>query len=553
MKTACNREKGYWAGVISAIGLFVILSARYITLPGIHHDELLPAIPAIHLIKGETKAYHIDTWACTIAGRTFPIMVMEYMGSLKSYLLAGVFSLFGTNVVSFRLTGILVSVLGLMFMARFAAENFGWKVALFSVWLVATDPSFIIFTKTDFGPIAIPFLLRMAALFYLMRWWQTPSLMAALIVAGALLGLGIYDKVDFLWFVIALCLVTGGFHLMSITRVQGNPKYLLFALIAGLATSAPFWLYNLTHHWITFRMAAMPGQKISITNLIEQVPIRYRILTFTLNGEVSNGWMFDANPLSYFGISSTLLIPFSAVAMIILLAAAILTRRQWLAVFPILMWIMLVQIFLIPRLIWAHHFLGLYPFPHLSVALMFALVLPTISNRSSYRKLLSTLGSFCILIAVCINLIVVTNYHRLMRETGGTGLWSDAIYQLAEALKTEYGNRPIQVMDWGINNQLFFLSAGELDLREFFWFQPTSHATDQLLRLIADPKNVFVLHAPLVTAFPNARAALYDAARRCSAVKTYERDFYDRSSQLVYTIVEFKPIQNLLSDKEFQN
>jgi|GEM_PF-2715588 len=535
-----GRRVAYYLGIGLAIALFFWLSARHITSPGVHYDEVLPAPAAIHLVKGQVNADYNRVWSVTIAGRTFPVMDMEYMGALKSYLLAPVFFLFGINVTALRLTGILVTLLGLVFTARFAAAAFGTQAALWGTWLVATDPSFILYFKTDFGPLAAAFLLRMAALFYLARWWKSGGRLAPLIAASALLGLGIYDKTNFLWFVVALAVVGAGLWLVSRERPRLTGRHLALALITLLLASAPLWVFNLRNNWVTFKMAALPGESVSLAKLIQLVPRRTVELKSMLNGQANDVWMFGQPLTPHLGIKGTWLLPLSVAAVAILVVVGLATRRWRLLALPALMAVMLGQMYLTPRPVWVWHFIGLYPFPHLAVGLALVVIGQAVGPR--WRAAVMWGGSVVLLMALCFNLLAMANYYQLMRETGGRGTWGETIYPLAETLKTQYADRPIQLMDWGVGNQLFFLSAGQLRLHEPFWaYLGSPQPAEELVRLVADPTNVFIVHTPPETMFPNPRAALDEAVRRAGAVVKAERQFYNRRSKAVYTLFEFSP------------
>jgi 4-amino-4-deoxy-L-arabinose transferase-like glycosyltransferase len=508
---------------------------KHLTLPGVQYDEALHAPAAIVLLKGQVDVY--GEQALTIAGRSFPVMHMVYLGSLKSYLLAPAFYLFGINVQALRLATIFVTVMGLVFTARFAKAVFGPRTALWTTWLIATDPSLILYSRCDWGPIAIAFALRMSSLFYLWRWWNSGGQLAPLIAASALLGLGVYDKTNFLWFVVAIGVVGLVLWQMSEKRPRVTMRNAALALGCGFVASAPLWVLNVSRDWITFRSAFVPGTKLG-----ELLPGRIAALKAMLNGQATDAWMFGQPLPPHYGGSGTLLLPLSAAAMIVLLLAGITSRRLRLLAIPALITVILIEIILTPRPVWVHHWITVYPFPHLAVGLMLAEAWSGLRIRPSWQMGAACIGWLVILTAVSFNLLTMTGYHRLMRDTGGAGQWhwSDAIYSLADGLQSRYANRPIVLMDWGFANQLFLLSAGRLKLREAFWpYVNSSEPREELIRLVADPANVFVAHTPTNAQFPKALVALGEAARKACATPMVERHYFDRRGNPVSTLIEF--------------
>ena len=115
-------------------------------------------------------------------------------------------------------------------------------------------------------------------------------------------------------------------------------------------------------------------------------------------------------------------------------------------------------------------------------------------------------------------------------STGGTQGCSDAIYALSARLQSDYPERPIQLLDWGMGNQLLFLSAGKLHTHEPFWKQMTDSVPHPaFLEVVRDRKNVFVWHSAPQMAFPKMREALETAARQSDLQLKIQHVFNERS------------------------
>jgi 4-amino-4-deoxy-L-arabinose transferase-like glycosyltransferase len=266
---------------------YLFLATRQISFLSIQGDEVAHAQPAITLLKGNPDPTFKPIWTMNIAGRSFPVMHLVYLGSLKPYLLTLSFSLFGITVATLRLTTIFISLIGLFFFARIAKELSSWGTAFWGTLLIATDPSLILYSRHDWGPIAIAFTLRMAALFYLLSWWKSGGKLKPLIIAGALLGLGIYDKMNFLWFITALGAGGALLWALSETRPQVTPKAAALALTTLFAASAPFWVLNLFKNWPSFRLVL-----VSDLRPLDQLANRLSMMEDFFGGQAMNLSMF---------------------------------------------------------------------------------------------------------------------------------------------------------------------------------------------------------------------------------------------------------------------
>jgi hypothetical protein len=435
---------------------------------------------------------------------------------------------------------VLLATLGVALTFGLADRVSGPRAALSAALLTATDPTFVMLSRVDFGPVALAFTLRVGILLSLVHWWKSGGSVVPFVTAAALLGLGVYDKTNFLWFVLALGAVGLPFWAISRKRPRLGGMSLAAALVAGLAASAPLWIYNLRHDWITFRMITLPGESFSFAKLLHDVPLRNAALRDMLTGVAPGLLMFSQAPTSYLGIGSTALLPLSAVALGALLITSLWARRPELALIPALTAAMLVQIYLTPRPVWVHHWIGVYPLPHLAIGCAVGLAFRHAETHLAWRAAARWLAVLAVATTLCLNVMIAEAYHRLMTATGGTGRWSDAIYELAEALKARYAERPIQIMDWGLGNQLSVLSAGQLRLREPFWAYIDRPQSDRRLdQLVADPTNVFLVHAPGANIFNNPRTALNDAAHRSCRRVGNEEHFFERSSRMVLVLMEF--------------
>ena len=285
-------------------------------------------------------------------------------------------------------------------------------------------------------------------------------------------------------------------------------------------------------------MAKMPGEALSLSGLLALVPERFSVLVAMLNGHnLDYAWFGQSLGERPLGQNSWLTV-LSSVALGGLIILAQLKRRSDLLIIPALILLMLVQIFLIPRPVWVHHWIGIYPLPHLAVAVFFH----TLGSVISRERAVKILASMIIVGAVCVNLSLWQGYQQQLLKTGGIGVWTDAIYRLNETLHDDYPSNPICVMDWGISNQLLFLSKGQLHLQEPFWnYLESTTPQEPLLSLVRDPKNIFLLHTDSRESFAKPREALFEAARQGGLQAHIEKTFQERTGKDIFEIVTFRP------------
>jgi 4-amino-4-deoxy-L-arabinose transferase-like glycosyltransferase len=145
---AAVKPRHFWIG--SAVALHLFFSLVYLDLPGLQYDELLFVNAAMGNVDGTFVA-----WQVQILGKKLPIMLMEYIGALKALLYAPIFKLFGMSPATVCLPVILIGLITLLVTYAFVQRIFGRWVAVITLLLLATDPTFIFSNKLDWGPVSL--------------------------------------------------------------------------------------------------------------------------------------------------------------------------------------------------------------------------------------------------------------------------------------------------------------------------------------------------------------------------------------------------------------
>lgn len=528
---AMNRRAIIRLCPIGFILLFLFAAGRQIELPGVHYDELLSAPAAIDLIVGEVNGHYHKFGSFEFRGLTLTLMNLDYIGAVKCCLLALTMGLFGISVEVFRFTGLAIFTTGLIFMWRYAEEEFGLIAATVAMALIATDPGLMMLSRSDYGPIVTPFCLRSVLLYLAARWWRRGDALC-LIGAGFFAGLGLYDKVNFVWFINAMLVIGGVAYVVDRNRPRLRLLPLALTGGAGLLASSPFWIYNIHYGWPFLRIV---DRGRTMADLIADLPERTRVLLALIDGDGPARLFFSLPDRVAAPVGTTILLPLF-IALTVTVVVSGVRQWQWrLLILPALMLLIALQIYATPKTIGMHHWTMIHPLPHLVAGAGFQLLWGRIARQIVVKTALVT----ALTIVLAVNVLIISEYQDRFRQTGGSGLWSAAIYDLASRLQRDYPQRKLLLMDWGLNHTLFFLSAGELRTTEPFWdlVGGLGHE-ERIKKLLREPGAVFVFNAPAGALYPEIYLEFQRVVAAIGPDRVSEEKVFDRRGIWVYSIVE---------------
>lgn len=478
-----NSHTGSWVGLIAAC-LFVLLSAAFIPYAGFQDDEALFASPLYEPIGKELqiRAFH----------HNIPLMMMSYLGTLKTALYWRWLPLAGSSVWAVRLPMAFAGAVTIFFFYRLillSETRSAGAAAGLGAFLLATDPVFLLTNTFDWGPVALEHVLLVTGCFLVSRFglssFEREQTHIGNLAAGFFLfGLALWDKALFLW---ALSGISAGALAVYWPEFRRcfTRRNLAVAAAAFLLGALPFVIFNLRNR------GATAGENIHWS--AERLPYKWLQLKDAANGSSLFGFMADddakaAKPAkSVRGrVASWIGQWFGEVeesefyyAFAVLLAAVPLWWRSRPARFSLIFlcvaWGMMA--FTKDAGGAAHHDVLLWPFPMLFVAAALS-ALP-------WRWLTVLIGS-CLVI---MNLLVVNQYLVDFERNGAAGNFTDALFPLSKALPD---GPPVYVLDWGIGNSVQLSHRGRLNLR--YGAEPLDQA--QLNYMLSDPGAIFVDHVP---------------------------------------------------------
>jgi 4-amino-4-deoxy-L-arabinose transferase-like glycosyltransferase len=544
--------------ILAAIGIYLTASLVYLRLPGLQYDEVLFANAAMGNLDGS-----FVQWEIRIGGKSVPLMLMPYIGALKAYLYAPIFLFFGTNPASVRLPVVVVGLVTLWFTFKLCRAMLGEAIATLSLLLLATDPAFIFANRLDWGPVSLMMALKMASLYLIWRWLEVGRAYV-LGIACFLLGLGLLDKVIFLWFLGAL-LIALPVCFRAELRSRLNRRAVVMGLICFALGCWPLIAYN-----IAFPLATFRGQKVVTRSWEDDLAYRHSVFRLVLEGNAVFSVVNSQRSWSeletskhqasdnlgrvltrlhrLFALEKTFnwyafVIALSAIALLWFLKRLEMPQR----VQFFLLLVALISLFMCAtaEASGPHHVIMVHPFTHILVAVALCNLARILVNNAGERvsrlgRLLPAAGTIVLVIP---QITMNAGYLRSFSVWGGMGNWSDAIYKLAgHALANR--DKSFMLMDWGFSNQLLVLSGGRVKQEEAFVpvidLPSVEEKRTVLLASLNRPASLFVFHSPRFETFP-----LLDLFRDVVAQNSLDlrltKAFSQRDGEPIYLMYEVHP------------
>jgi 4-amino-4-deoxy-L-arabinose transferase-like glycosyltransferase len=426
--------------------VLLALQLLFLSGPGIEEDEALFVGPFVD------KAPSLYEWH--LGHSRIPVMTMDYIGALKSWLYWPVFRFWNPNVWSMRLPVCLLSVATVLLFADVVRRAAGSRVALAAAVFLATDAVFVLINVFDMTVCLL--LLGAVAFLNLLQRFEASGKHRFLVAAFLVAGLALWYKAVFIFplaaMLLALAAVYSGQVWRSFTR-----RNIALAAIGIAVGAAPLIAFNWERR----------GATVQASDALPTVPAVEKLvmLEHTLDGRAFEHYMFRSTfaekiPLvgasigelvikwyreSHFGPGSALL-----PALVLALVALPFLRRS--AVFPALLfsWVAMAAAYgamFVFRDAGAgpHHTVLLYPAPHFIVAASAAAV----TERYLRGKQSAAFVAFCVVL-VASNLWLLGHYAHAARSNGFSAYWSDGVERLADVLRGQ--SLPVAVLDWGIHN-----------------------------------------------------------------------------------------------------
>lgn len=533
-----------------ALLLFFTLSLYQLHLPGLHYDEAQEVLPAMRLLLGQPTEPFRGA-AIRVAGRAFPLMIYDYLGTLNTYLVIPFFALLGINVISLRLMALTLGALTIALAYGVAQEMFDEKAAALSAFLLSVHPSFIFWSRQGVYLTSAISALSMGSLLAFLHWYRQKKA-RYLYLGSLLLGLGLFAKFSFLWFLAGLLLAgllitvwrralptSYGVPRDPVRKLSMNHRLLTpaqgaLSLLFLALGSLPLILFNLqTRGTLEIIKKYLFTSYLGVNNLAFGANFLTRLDQFIVLLKGGQFW--------YLGdVWSNSLYPPLFLLALLGTIPLLFKEREWvlkIAFLATILFTMLPLSAFTPTGLKIAHYVIFLPLPQILLAASLGLWM-----RQEPRRLFLSAVLLVATVFFFSDLRADMGYHRALARTGGFDGHTEAIYQLAPYLEEK--GAPTVAMDWGIRNNVLFLTQGRVDPQEVFGFEsleePDTGFRERLLPHLADPRTIYVFHSPEETVFKRWDSFQAHVAERDKGIQV-EKVFTDWSGKKIFVVVSVEP------------
>ena len=534
-----------WVPILLLLTVYFLLSCWSLSLPGLEYDEVLFANAALGHLDETFIAYELKLGTLRL-----PLMLMNYIGALKAYIYFPVFEIFPISPVTTRLPAILIGAISLLAAYLALLQLANRRVAFWVGSLIATDPSFIFHTRIDVGPTVLMMFLKTTSLLAFIKFCRTRQ-SSFLALGSFLIGLGVFDKANFLWYVVGLLLASLVVWHKRVPEYLTVRNLLIFSFFVILG-SLPLIYYNLVTGGGTFKDRIFLPEDFSVS-----FKTRTALLIETING---SGLYKFANGLKPVGCIEALTSfwPGTVTPWVIAGSTLFSLLRSRIKAglanpigmfFALLFMVIVVEIYLTRLPVGWHHFMMLWPFHYMALGVF--LLQPEHNESVPAERLVTSRPvvsrNLPVALLICViasNLIVDGTYLRSFSKEGGRGFFSDAIYQLAEHA-LESTDQRFLLMDWGFSTQLLLLSRGSIKKEELFWELVTAGNEEQKLsdlrKRAIQPNNLFLFRSSPYTVFEKPRELFERMLGRYKLRSETVKVFFHRRGDPAFVLVRVRP------------
>ncbi len=460
--TSDNAPNWFWPAVFFCVAALLSFEMLFLRYPGLQQDEVLFVRP---FLRHDTPLY-----AWHIGVLQVPVMSMDYLGALKSWLYWPIFRVWPPGVWSIRLPACAISAGTLVVFAAVVRRTAGPTVAVLACALLASDSSFILTNVFDWGPVSLLLLGTIAILALGQRVFASGR--GGGLAAGALVaGLSLWYKAAFIFPLVGIVASFTVFNWRSLAGISRREWGI--AAASFLIGISPLLAFNLSRS----------GATLTAASGLEAAPAaeKLRMLQRTLDGRALEHYMFRSKvneklelqgaPLpdlvmgwyrdSRFGPGSGLFLSLllSLPAFPFLRASPLYRPLQF--AWPAFLVSTAFMLGFRDAGAGPHHTVLLYPAPHFIVA---ASAAGLAQLRPRFRGFAIVAIALAIASIGASNLWLVRNYYRAARHNGFSVYWSDGLPELARAVRAK--GMPATFLDWGIEDGVRIESGDRVNVMD---------------------------------------------------------------------------------------
>lgn len=456
--------------LIFLIAMFLVLAMPNLYFPGLSIDEAADGLVSSFIFKNLPKGLKVSVepsvYSTAIFNRIFPIMTGEYHGSVNSYIIFPFLRLFGFNVFSLRFASIFISVASIFLIYYLCKMWFNRRTAFIAAILIVTNLLFVQYSRLALyrEEIFIIFFFW-ATLFFLAKYFEQKT-MAFLYIGCYLFGLGISNKVTFLWYVCGMFMAYVILKRKLGLSIFLNIKQKIIAFSSFCLGLLFIILYNISVPGVSIRILVQSlflypvvKKNTAINNLDYLVNFKIRIshLIMFLREDIAERFDWGIVRASHIEHLSSIIMILTLISFVFVLIFTLFSRnspRKYRVLFFYIVYITIV--FLTPFTVSGFdpgHLMVLFPFPQIVMALF----LDYTWQWARYPKIfLITIYSVFLIPVFLFNIWMNIHFRDEMKRNGGYKRWSTAVYGLAAYLDNK-NIRPV-TFGWGLKENIAFLT-----------------------------------------------------------------------------------------------
>ena len=546
-----------------AVVIFGALCLYHYRLPGLYYDEAFDVVPSMQILHDEPVQLARGV-GIHLFGRAFPVMTGDYWGSVSTYAVLPLFWLFGVGVLPVRLWPILAGMLAVLLTYFTGKRLYGAWIGAGAAVLLAVFPSFIFWSRIGIYVISHIVAITLGIILSFLRWRETGH-RRWLVLAALLTGIGLWTKLLFLWFLIA---VPAAYVLLLLADwlsddghtwespdafvrrawwrfradvpLRGVPD--IGAALAGFLLGAfPVIYYNLVSRgsWLVLRANLFHTEKgTNNFALWSNLKVEADAMRVLLDGGYF--WFYGGiytNPLYPWVVS------LSTIGLLLLVHRRPCLRGYRRATVFLLSFVVVVfalSCFTV-SILGATHLVILLPIPQLFVAACAIFGARWLRERFVAPRRSASLAAIGLIVLLFVpvlakDLWVDMRYHQALARTGGYSSFSSAIYSLADYLQANGITHPY-ALDWGFKYNLMIITDGRVDPLEIYGstHEPGPDFENALHAALATGSPTFITHTEEGSTVPRLDAFRQIVAQSGKQL-VLERTFKQLDGKPVYYV-----------------
>jgi len=440
--------------IILGIGIFIL--ADRMDLPGPYVDD------SRHMMFAQQFLENKDSfpYSFELFGKIFPLG-KYYNGESGLYIFEiPLVYLFGPNLVTLRIYGIILMVLTTIFTYLFAKELFNQKIGIISSFLFALTPSTFLFTKYPSMVDTTMILFLLASFYFLLRWKNTKKTVY-MVAAFLLLGLGFNEKVVFIWVFISLAVA----YLIFKPSIDVTPKN-IFLMACSIIIGSTFfiltWIINFKGflNVVYSRLVNTPQGHTNI-DFLTNLSSRYEQIFELLDGSrlsLSFGGSYSNDAYAMFFLISVI----GIIIMSVIRKNPFFRRSAFLII--VFFVILSVSIFSLTTSNVASLII-LLPLSAIIMAVFIDLFTKKIKMLKNGRKISNVFFYGILIFLLSGNILLINEYKAEAQKTGGTPNYSVLFSQAGKYLLENNYTR-VTTLDVAFLATIYVSTEGKIDINQ---------------------------------------------------------------------------------------